>query len=135
MPVTIEWGNTEKTILHVKFLRPWNWDEYYGVYQEGYAMTESVDHKVNIIMDFSKNDGRLPASALTHFRSAASKAHPRRGVVIITSPRMMLVRTMVNMIQKIGLIKTPMLFANTVEDAYTMLKRMAEDKPDTISFR
>ena len=135
MPVTVEWGNPEKTILHVKFVRPWNWDEYYGVYQEGYAMTESVEHKVNIIMDFSKNDGRLPASALTHFRKAASNAHPRRGVVIITSPRMMLVRTMVNMIQKIGLIKTPMLFANTVDEAYTTLKRMTEDKPDTISFR
>jgi len=135
MPVTVEWGNAEKTILHVKFTRPWNWDEYYPIYADGYAMIETVTHKVNIIMDFSKSDGRLPANALTHFRKAASNSHPRRGVVIITSPRMMLVKTMVNMIQKVGLIKTPLLFADTLEEAFATLKRMADDKPDTISFR
>ena len=135
MPVTVEWGNPEKNILHVKFLRPWNWDEYYAIYTEGYALTESVEHKVNIIMDFSKSDGRLPASALTHFHKAATNAHPRRGVVVITSPRMMLVKMMVSMIQKIGLIKTPLLFADTVEETYALLKRIMEDRPDTISFR
>ena len=135
MPVTIEWGNEEKNILHVRFIRPWNWDEYYGIYKEGYAMTEGVDHKVNIIMDFSKNDGRLPASALTHFRKAASEAHPRRGVVVITSPRMLLVKTMLGIVQKIGLIKTPIVCADTVEDAYALFKRIAEEKPDTLPFR
>jgi hypothetical protein len=135
MPVTIDWGNAEKTISHMKFVRPWNWDEYYAAYQKGYEMTESVDHKVNIIMDFTESAGHLPPSALTHFRRAASTGHPRRGVVVLTTPRMMLVKAMVSMIQKIGLMKTTILFANTIEEAYSTLNHIIENKPETIPLR
>ena len=78
MLVTIEWGNSEKTVSHMKFVRPWTWPEYYETYKVAYTMTDSVDHKVNVVVDFTQNYGRLPPGSIYHFRKAAKNAHPRR---------------------------------------------------------
>jgi hypothetical protein len=132
MPITIEWYNEEKAISYMKFVGDWNWTEFYEATQKGYEMTDSVAHKVNVILDFTQTRGMLPPSAITHFKKAAENAHPRRGVVVLVSPRMILVKTILNVIQHIGKLATPILFASTVEGACDIINNSsAEKKFDT----
>lgn len=135
MPVTMEWYNEEKTISHMKFTKPWTWDEFYIAYKKGSEMTESVNHKVNIIMDFLESGGMLPPSALTHFRKAAANAHPRRGVVVLVSKRMGLLKMMVKIITSVSKVPSSLLLADSLEEAQNIINHIIEDKPDTIHLR
>jgi hypothetical protein len=135
MPITIDWLNEKQNTLHLKFVKPWTWDEYYPVSAKGYQMTESVSNRVNIIMDFSDSGGMLPPSALTHFKKAAQKAHPRRGAIVFVSKHMMLTKSLANVVQKVTKMKTALLFADTLDEAKNIITHLVEDKPDTLPLR
>ncbi|MDQ7025289.1 MAG: hypothetical protein Q9P01_14725 [Anaerolineae bacterium] len=135
MPVSIDWGNSKKTIIHIKFMSPWTWEEYYTANQNVFDLIDSVEHKVCLLIDFTESNGHLPPSAFTHFRKAATSFHPRVRVIIVTSPRMMLVKMMVSMVQKIGRVKLRILFAQTTEEAYQVLEHLLDEKPETIHLR
>ena len=135
MPITIDWLNEKQNTVHLKFIRPWTWDEYYPVSEKGFQMADSVNHRVNIIMDFSESGGVLPPSALTHFKKAAEKAHPRRGAIIFVSKHMLLTKSLANVIQKLVKMKSALLFANTLDEAKTIISHIVEDKPDTLPLR
>lgn len=135
MPITIDWFNGKKHTIHMKFIKPWTWNEYYPAYDKGHAMIESVENRVNIVMDFTESGGMLPPNALTHFKKAAEKAHPRRGAVVIVSKRMMLVKTLVTVIQKVITMKNAILFANDTSEAESIISHIVEDKPDTLPLR
>lgn len=135
MPVTVDWLNEKRNTVHVKFIKPWSWDEYYPAYDKGYQMTESVENRVNIIMDFTESGGMLPPSALTHFKKAADKAHPRRGAIVIVSKRLMLVKSLASVVQKVVNMKSAMLFAQSIDEARNIINHIVEDKPDTLPLR
>lgn len=135
MPITMEWDNEAKTISYMKFTKPWIWDEFYIASHKGYQMTESVEHKVNIIMDFTESGGMLPPSAVTHFKKAASNAHSRRGVIVLVSKRMALIQMMVRLIKNIVTVPNSFLFANSLEEARNILNHIIDNKPETIHFR
>ena len=102
MPITIDWLNEKKNASHIKFIKPWTWDEFYGISTKGREMTESVEHRVHIVMDFSENAGMLPPSALTHFKKAAERGHQRRGAIVFVSRHMLLVKSLVNSMTRAG---------------------------------
>ena len=132
MPFTIEWGNEEKTISHLKVIGSWDWNDYYAATKQGYEMIESVDHTVNIIIDFTDSNGSLPPSAMTHLRKSANNAHPRRGVLVMVSKRMILLKTFVNLLQKVTRAMTTVYLAGTLDEAYTIINEIRDEKSDTI---
>ena len=135
MPVTIDWLNEKKNTVHIKFIKPWTWDEYYPMSEKGAKMTEGVENRVNIIMDFTESGGMLPPSALTHFKKAADKGNPRRGAIVIVSKRMMLVKSLANVVQKVVQMKSAILFAGNLDEARNIINHIVEDKPDTLPLR
>lgn len=135
MPVTTDWLDEKKNTLYMKFSKPWTWDEYYPASDLAKSLTDSVENRVNILLDFTESGGMLPPSALTHFKKSAEKAHPRRGAVIIVSKRMMLVKSLVTVIQKIVPMNQAILFADTLEEAKGIINHIVEDKPDTLPLR
>ena len=135
MPMTIDWLSEKKNTLHIRFIKPWTWDEFYGIYDQGRQIIETVENRVNIIMDFSESGGMLPPSALTHFKKAAERSHPRRGAIVLVSKRMMLVKSIVNVLQKVAIIKSAMLFALDLDEAKAIINHLVEDKPDTLPLR
>jgi hypothetical protein len=135
MPITIDWLNDKKNTSHIKFIKPWTWEEFYGVFEKGRQMIDSVSNRVNIVMDFTESGGMLPPSALTHFKKAAERAHPRRGVIVFVSKRIMLVKSLVNVVQKIVPRANAMLFADNIEEAKAIIDNIVEDKSDTLPLR
>lgn len=123
MSVTIAWLNEDKNALYLKFTKPWDWTEFYAAYEQGRPMTDSVDHTVHIVLDFRDSGESLPPNFLTHFKYAATNAHPRRGAIIVVSKRMMLVKSFVNMIRKVVPMKNAIYFANSLEEVQTIIKK------------
>ena len=81
MPVTIDWDNEEKTVVRMGLDGNWTWDEVYPASQEGYAMLESVDYVVDVIMDMRQSRG-IPNSSIFHARNTMGKRHPRTGLTV-----------------------------------------------------
>ncbi len=86
MPITIDWGNPEKTYILEQFEQSWTWEEYLALDPVENEMMDSVDHKVHIIAD--ARGARLPDhGALTYFpkivEGAVTGSHPNAGLYII----------------------------------------------------
>ncbi|MBZ0286920.1 MAG: hypothetical protein K8I30_04855, partial [Anaerolineae bacterium] len=49
MPIDMEWGNTEKTVIVATIDWPWDWNELAAAWKSGVAMMNSVEHPVHTI--------------------------------------------------------------------------------------
>jgi hypothetical protein len=80
MGIRIVWDDEAKTIIRYIFDAVWTWDDFFNAKAEAYALIDTVQHKVGIIMD-GPSDLRLPANMLTHSRSALRNKHPNTSVI------------------------------------------------------
>jgi hypothetical protein len=81
MPITVKWDNAEKTIIYYTFDGAWTWDEFNAVYQEVYAMLDTVQHKVHAIVDL-RNSRLLPRDTLTQMRRLTYEQHENGGLTV-----------------------------------------------------
>src|SRR5690348_4176726 len=81
MPVQLDWENDAQTVVHMEFIGQWTWEEAYNGSRIGFEMLESVDHRVNVIIDMRRSTG-LPVLALTHARNMIAKRHARTGMTV-----------------------------------------------------
>jgi hypothetical protein len=82
MPVTVEWLNEEKNILHHHFETPWGWDNFYESAERHLQLIQEAPDVVDLVLDFSKGSV-MPSGAITHFRWALRQHTPNRGLVVI----------------------------------------------------
>jgi hypothetical protein len=80
MPISVEWGNVEQTIISLTFVTPWTWDEFYEMHNQVATLTVGVDYVVDTLVDVSKGRS-LPPNALTHLSKGASKIPPNQGII------------------------------------------------------
>jgi anti-anti-sigma regulatory factor len=80
--ITADWLSPEQQAVVVMPVTPWTWDEFYQAQRRIQDMLSTLDHKADIVIDFSRSD-RLPANALSHLRTLRQRTHPNRGLVIL----------------------------------------------------
>ncbi|MBI1259133.1 MAG: hypothetical protein GC204_16815 [Chloroflexi bacterium] len=81
MPTQIDWENQEHTIIRMEFIGRWTWQEAYEGSKTGFAMVDSVDHVVNVIIDMRQSTA-LPLLSLTHARNMIARRHTRTGLTV-----------------------------------------------------
>ncbi len=81
MNIELVWDNDAKTILRYIYGKSWTWGDFNTAAKAAYDMLDTVDHKVNIIMDF-QNANIIPQGAITHVQRAFST--PRHANITIT---------------------------------------------------
>lgn len=69
MGVSFKWDNPEKTALVLEFNAPWQWREYEILSHEIQRAFDSVEHKVDLIIDL-RNAGDIPKSIMYELRDA-----------------------------------------------------------------
>lgn len=67
MPITIEWDDSEKTIIRYTYQGKWTWEENDQISAQSVAFAKEVDHPLDVIIDF-RNSHLLPERALSRFR-------------------------------------------------------------------
>jgi hypothetical protein len=120
MPITVKWDNDEKTIIYYTFDGAWTWDEFNAVYQDVYAMLDTVQHQVHAIVDL-RSSRLLPRDTLTQMRRLTYEQHENGGItVFITSNP--LARTFYSILSNLyRRAREIFRLATTPQDAYDIL--------------
>jgi hypothetical protein len=84
MTVTAKWDNEEQTVLRYVYEGQWTWDEAWEAMAEAAAMTTTVPHIVDAIIDMSASKG-MPIGAITQLRTSRKLKPSNRGLFIIIS--------------------------------------------------
>ena len=88
MAILTNWYNDDKTILRHVYEVAWTWSDLYLAIDEAYALVETVDHTVDIIIDM-RLSSIIPSNVFNHGKHAIVKAHPRQGhMIVVGAPRL-----------------------------------------------
>jgi hypothetical protein len=84
MHITVEWANTEHSIVDIIFQRGWDWDMLTTAVEQADALITSVPHTVHLLIDI-RQAGGLPGDFITRAGSlfAQGDARPNEGRKIV----------------------------------------------------
>jgi hypothetical protein len=120
MKINVSWDNDAKTILHYKFAAGWSWNDLREIFNEGYQMLSTVDHPVDVIMDFTEAAMFAPSGAIGQARHVANNPrHENIRLTILVGSSF--VSSIFNMMSRIaGNLsgKWDVVFVNTLDEAY-----------------
>jgi len=124
MSLEVRWDNDDKTVLVWEFGETWDWSEYYRVADQATALLDTVDYKVDFLIDMHLAR-KLPPQTMPHIqRMAFDKGHVNRGRIVVVGGNM-LMSTVVNTLNKLYSRKNPSIFtAATITEARTRLAEM-----------
>jgi hypothetical protein len=79
MPVTVNWDDHAHSIILMFFETPWTWEEFDTAIAQTVERAGSVEHRVDLIMDF-RHGKQIPHSLpLPHVQQALSAIPPNAG--------------------------------------------------------
>lgn len=131
MGIKVDWDNDEQTVILYRFDGSWSWDDLYNALDRVKAMSASVDHQVDAIIDFSKAS-YLPSGAIFSFnghkqaQKLASKASEARGQIVIAGAGMF-IRSVYDAFRALdNRISRGVHFTDTLADARAYLVRQQQ---------
>lgn len=123
MGVDIQWANDDQTVILCTISGEGTWEDLYTMVEQQVVMMASVDHIVHNILNFEAEIKRIPPNAFLHLRRLMSIDRPNEGgVVIVGGPAM--AKNLLSIVHRIYGLRDEaarMMFADTVEEAYTLL--------------
>jgi hypothetical protein len=122
MPITVDWGDFEETILIWKIEGNWNIDDYLAA--RDYALI-MVQHRAGVIVDViadMRRSALMPQNIAWVIRDSLEIAQFNRGVVAVITPTSYWTQ-LVKTLQKtyFRTVKFPIYFVNTVDEAYELV--------------
>jgi len=99
MPITIQWDNTNQSVLLIAVSGLWSLEERNQTVEKAFAMIRSVDHPVHVMLDVSRNRF-TPSNFLPLMYQAANERPASMSSVVIVTNRT-LVRIVVNTFLKL----------------------------------
>src|SRR4051794_20665631 len=99
MGISVAWDNDDKTAIRYDFVGQWDWKDFQTVTTEGFALTKSVEQRVDNISNFYPG-AKMPSDAMFHFSRAMKYAPDNRGVTVIVGGSM-LTRNLVTIFSKV----------------------------------
>lgn len=120
--IPINWHNSERTILYVKFPVKWSWKEVYAVVKQAMKHMEEVDHLVDTIYDVGDTRS-LPMGTLSDLPRIINITHPNERLVVIIS-QSTFIKMMVDMAMLFAPNKETFTYryADSVEHALTIIE-------------
>jgi hypothetical protein len=85
MSVAVVWDDDEKSIIRFIFEGSWTLDELYTAFDEQSQMLDSVDHKVDVIVDFRESNA-VPEHLIGNFSrifQSSGSSHPNTGMTVL----------------------------------------------------
>jgi hypothetical protein len=119
MPITVEWGNAEQSIVVIRYEGRWDGKDVHTALDQVFDMLSTVDHTVDFIVDMSQSK-----STPTNLLAAAGRVErraPNTGRTVIVA-----VNTYLKAIADIARYVAPKTvgrtyFVKTLEEAYEVL--------------
>lgn len=101
MPISVKWDNDDKTIVVLRHMGRWTWEEYYSAVQQSTYLIDEVAHQVDMISHFADPDALMPpAGSFFHWQKTLTEAPPNLGIIIMV-PGNTFIRNFVSVSQRI----------------------------------
>lgn len=71
MPITVQWYEEEQKNIQYDVVNIWSWQDLADAIEEAIALLDSVDYKVNLIIDFT-NTTYIPPVSIVHLNKVAN---------------------------------------------------------------
>lgn len=123
MQYVCDWLDKQKTILLVKVLSEWTWDDAYSALTDHLNLLESVTHDVYSIYDMSAAPKHPTGLTIPHLKYAMSTQRPNQKLTFfvgLSFELQMLFRVTQQAFQ-LGAIFRTYRFANTLDEALRMI--------------
>ncbi len=123
MEHSVSWYNPERTIIHVKLVGSWTWQDLHHVTEQSNALQDSVMHGTHVIYDFAQADGSIPEGAISHARRLFDNEHPNDLLIIVVGVSRFAssLLAMVSRIYKRDSLFGKFRFAETLSEAHVMI--------------
>ncbi|MBA3871827.1 MAG: hypothetical protein H0X30_21990 [Anaerolineae bacterium] len=83
MPFSVEWDNSDKTIIYVRYER-WSWDDFYNAVKVSTDLSLTVNHQVDIIAHLV--DSIIPqGSAFSHSGAVLKQDNQKLGLIVVVT--------------------------------------------------
>ena len=130
MNIVVDWDNEQKTIIRYFFSKGWNWDELREAFAQAYQLLETVDHRVNILMDFTTSSIFAPNGAINKARHVIDNPkHSNVGITILVGSRFVSsIFQLMNRLLGATTSKWDVSFVNTIDEAYKVIQNYEQDK-------
>ena len=123
MSITVDWHDSEKTIILYVFSGKWTWSEFYDVYHRAIAMENSAPNRVDVVIDF-RQSAIPPTNVLLNLKYIADNQPPNIGLSILVS-KSPLVRSLYEVAQKFHRpIGEYFRVVGTMDDAFAMIAEL-----------
>src|SRR3990172_4939284 len=127
MTIEVNWDSEKHTIVRYVFQKGWSWDEVDPAFKAAAALMDTVDYKVDVIMDFSPSSLLVPKGAFTHAQRALSNPrHPNIATTVVVGSRF--VQAITDLARKVARKSAndwDLLFTITLAEAYNALENRA----------
>ena len=125
MSADIVWDNAEKTIIKVTFEQKWEVGDMFRIINEGTQMMLTVNHKVDIIFDFT-NSSVSPSKLLSTIERMEETHNDNERLLLVVRANGYL-----RSLAKVAKLLAPNTFANLyfvdrISEAYTIIEQHQE---------
>jgi hypothetical protein len=125
--ISAAWLNTEHMAVVVTATPPWSWEEFHALQQRHQNTLDTLDHKVDLIVDFT-HSGKFPPNAFRHLRTMRLRSHPNRGLVIMVGFNPYL-QTVLNVLAQLNPTTTSRLrLVGTMDEARQLIQEMQQTR-------
>ncbi|MEQ8676506.1 MAG: hypothetical protein RLP44_29510 [Aggregatilineales bacterium] len=121
MAINVGWDNDEQTVICYQFSGTWTWQDAEAALETSFSLTETVAHKVHVIVDMRHSKG-LPDGIILKINKVLQIAPSNRGNIVIVGANS-LMKTTLRMAGRIHkAVANRIATAETFEDAYALLR-------------
>src|SRR5262245_37024169 len=129
MSITVDWDNSDHSVIRYIYRDKLIWDELYAAIASGHRLMDVANGTVDIIVDVSKSK-LISTNALPRSRQAMQMVHPRQGIVIVVGASVWL-RSLVDLYHRIyGKDQQKFWMVDSVEEAHQLIRRIRGLLPD-----
>lgn len=116
MSISINWHNTENTILRYQFEGAWNWADFDNAVEQAFEMSEQLPQRIDVIFDMRTSAG-IPDGAIIYLKKFMNVLPANRGqyMVVGNDPQLVSIVDMFNRIFK--KLRGRLSHANSMEKA------------------
>ncbi len=129
MPIRVEWGNPDKTIILEIIEGQWTLADIYGMLEEVDQMVAEVPHRVDIIADMTSaqfSSANLLSAINRTQRSPTSNA----GMIVVVKANRY-IKALADVAARVVPKSTEqMRFVETMDEAHALLAKLNPTKPD-----
>src|SRR5262249_16383022 len=130
MNIKVVWDNESKTTIRYIFTRGWTWVEFRDAASEAITMLDTVQHKVNVIMDV-RDAGLIPQGAFNNAQKIfGNKRHPNINLTVLVGDSFL--HRLTEIVTKLYRPKAQqwdLAVVKTLEEAHKLLEEYSKDMP------